>query len=323
MTEADYDSEGAAQALVDTQCSTLGITRSRLGKMLRHLAYDGVYATTEQRTGGGGSLNLTKFVARELGLKEGSIAGTWDFSHIFQVIWNTWLKKNPRAMAVIGIYFKAMGEWRIGKQASMFKKFAQELGCLVLSNKTYQETRFVASLMRGLTAVTTNLPTLIALYAEAYNKAALECNNTKSKEVQKTLKELMNPKNLIGVTALQQLLEKYTKLSLTAQSSTNPPPVVWALVIEVQEELRKLASSWEWGKEDLKMSGTEAPCKVVQRLLDDRIYRPKMVKANVRLYKDLEEAELLEEGEKIEDLFIDDEPVRPLCGQTLMDNLDQ
>jgi hypothetical protein len=56
--------------------------------LLVHFAYDGVYATKEQRVAGGGSLNLVKFVAVELGLEEGDITGTWDVAHQLQIIWH-------------------------------------------------------------------------------------------------------------------------------------------------------------------------------------------------------------------------------------------
>ena len=48
-------------------------------------AYDGVYATTEERVTGGGSLNLVKFVAEDLGLEEGDLRGTWDVSYQLQI----------------------------------------------------------------------------------------------------------------------------------------------------------------------------------------------------------------------------------------------
>ena len=48
-------------------------------------SYDGVYATPEQRVGGGGCLDLPGAVAAELGLADGSITGTWDFAHNLQV----------------------------------------------------------------------------------------------------------------------------------------------------------------------------------------------------------------------------------------------
>ena len=54
-------------------------------------SYDGVYATPEQRVGGGGCggcggcLDLPGAMAAELGLADGSISGTWDFAHNLQV----------------------------------------------------------------------------------------------------------------------------------------------------------------------------------------------------------------------------------------------
>ena len=63
MGENDYDSEGSARAVVEGLTETLGISKSRLADLLRHFSYDGVYANKEERVAGGGSLNLTKFVA--------------------------------------------------------------------------------------------------------------------------------------------------------------------------------------------------------------------------------------------------------------------
>ena len=58
MDVDDYCSEGCARKVVEVLCRTLGISSARVAKALRHATYDGVYATTEERTGGGGSLNL-------------------------------------------------------------------------------------------------------------------------------------------------------------------------------------------------------------------------------------------------------------------------
>ena len=45
-----------------------------------------------------------------------------------------------------------MKSMNIGKSATQFFETAAELDNIVLSNKTYQETRFVRSLLRGITA---------------------------------------------------------------------------------------------------------------------------------------------------------------------------
>ena len=44
MNPNDYDSEGAALMVINTVCKALGISRNRLIELLRHFAYDGVYA---------------------------------------------------------------------------------------------------------------------------------------------------------------------------------------------------------------------------------------------------------------------------------------
>ena len=49
---------------------TLGVMRTRLANILVHFVYDGVYALAEERVGGGGSLNLVRFVEDELGLEK-------------------------------------------------------------------------------------------------------------------------------------------------------------------------------------------------------------------------------------------------------------
>ena len=45
-----------------------------------------MYAGSEERVDGGGSLDLVKMVTEELGLEDGCITGTWDSAHQLQVI---------------------------------------------------------------------------------------------------------------------------------------------------------------------------------------------------------------------------------------------
>ena len=128
-----------------------------------------VYADKEERIKGGGCLELRKFVEKELGLDPDSITGDWDFSHKLQLIWGDTLKKNPWIFNTIKQYFATMKSMNIGKSATQFFETAAELDNIVLSNKTYQETRFVRSLLRGITAALRNLPTSIAVVAKEYN----------------------------------------------------------------------------------------------------------------------------------------------------------
>ena len=57
--------------------------------------YDGVYADSEERLMGGGSLELKKNVTKELNLNKNSITGNWDYSHNLQLVWADVLKKKP------------------------------------------------------------------------------------------------------------------------------------------------------------------------------------------------------------------------------------
>ena len=82
----DYDSQGTARMVVESLTRTLGYSRTQLANVLRHFAYDGVYASPEERVAGGGCLSLVENVTEELGLVRGDISGVWDTGHNLQVI---------------------------------------------------------------------------------------------------------------------------------------------------------------------------------------------------------------------------------------------
>ena len=61
--------------LISVLTETLGLTNTKLARTLRHLVYDGVYASKEERVRGGGSLDLKKHVSDLLGLDDGELTG--------------------------------------------------------------------------------------------------------------------------------------------------------------------------------------------------------------------------------------------------------
>ena len=75
LSTEEYDGRGTAIMLIDTLCETLGFTKMRLSRVLKHLVYDGVYASPEERIAGGGSLDLKKHVSEILGLDPESLTG--------------------------------------------------------------------------------------------------------------------------------------------------------------------------------------------------------------------------------------------------------
>ena len=143
MEEDDYSGQGTAEVVGKFLMETLGVSKSRLSLILRHMPYDGVYATTAQRTGGGGSLNLIRWMEMFLGVEDGSITETWDVSHLMQIVFRCGLLENVSIKAALDFYVDVMGEHRVSKQAVIFSRFAAEEGALVVTNKKHQTTRYV------------------------------------------------------------------------------------------------------------------------------------------------------------------------------------
>ena len=109
----------------------------------------------------------------------------------------------------------------VGKKATHFIETAVELENSVLTNKTYQHTRFVRSLLRGLTAALRNLPTLVNVYGKDFEEAALNFENTKAKELKSTLGSLMKSETLFFTIGLCQILEIYCEPSLESQHASH------------------------------------------------------------------------------------------------------
>lgn len=75
LSSSDYDGPGTANMLVNTLCETLGVSKIRLARILKHLTYDGVYANVEERIEGGGCLELRKHVIALLELDDDALTG--------------------------------------------------------------------------------------------------------------------------------------------------------------------------------------------------------------------------------------------------------
>ena len=213
-----------------------------------------------------------------------------------------------------------MKDFSLGKSSTVFQNRARELGNLVLTNKKYQETRFVRSLIRGLRSGLQNLPTIIAIRSQEFENAALEGRNADGKVLETIVNRLRCSANLVKTIGVVQLLEIYASTSLEAQQSTHFPTQVWTSINDAQKKLRDLAEKWTWSKESLKFSMIEAPSVIIDRLVDESIYRPKILQKNIlRKGQELRNAGLLTENQKVKDLFGDDnETVIALAGEQLI-----
>ena len=75
LSTIDYTGNGTALMVVRVLNETLGLTNTKLARILKHFVYDGVYADNEERVAGGGCLELKKNVSEILGLESNSLTG--------------------------------------------------------------------------------------------------------------------------------------------------------------------------------------------------------------------------------------------------------
>ena len=269
---------------------------------------------------GGGCLDLPGAAAAELGLEEDSLTGTWDFAHNLQIIWKNSLGQHPAVEELIDFMFNVMDDYRTGQAGALFRTRAAEFGHLVLTNKKRQTTRFVRSLQRALQAYLRNLPTLVYIMSKRYEEASREGRNKEAREVLAKLSKLRDPRQLLLTVGLAQTLELYTTASLQSQHYKRFPTQAWAVVMKMREEVRALGQNWVWEEKDLKYAGIEAPSKVKERLVTEGRYRPKVSEAQARGSRVRRDTNLLDEGQKVADLFDEDgESVVPLAGEVCME----
>ena len=103
------------------------------------------------------------------------------------MVWSDTLKKKPWVLEMIETYFSVMQSKNVGKASTHFFERASELNNIVLTNKTYQKTRFVRALQRGITAFLRNLPTLHHIVSEEYLDALRDNNKTLAKQLVKVV----------------------------------------------------------------------------------------------------------------------------------------
>ena len=116
------------------------------------------------------------------------------------------LANHPSMEESLHVMFNSMDEYRLGQNSTLFRQIAQELGHLVLTNKKDQTTRFVRSAARAMKAFLQNLPTLIMVHSTVAQDLILEGKNTKAKEILKKVNKIQDPRFLIRLLGLAQIL---------------------------------------------------------------------------------------------------------------------
>ena len=206
--------------------------------------------------------------------------------------------------AVIKVFFDAMSDFSLGKDAAILQNKAREMQTLILSSKSYQETRFVRSVLRGLGSGLRNLPTMAMVFQEEYELAALEMRNSDAKVFKIKLDSLKEPKTILEAVGVCQLLEIYAKTSLEAQETGHCPTQVWRRVIEAEAELVALADKWEWSEKELTKASLESPKVILDRLKTEGKYVPKLKREQVICrQEEMRESGLLSDDKAWYELF--------------------
>ena len=200
---------------------------------------------------------------------------------------------------------------------------ASELGNLILANKKDSTTRFVRHLLAVIKAIMQNLPTFFQSKVNEMQDALSINKHTLATKCFEDQKEMRDPKKLLSLLGLAQILEAYTSTSIASQYSKRYPSQVWQAVHDCQNYLDKLGEKWEWSEHVLYRASIDAPAVVVATLENEEVYTPRIFRQNVRNRSDCLRAGLITEDEDIGDLFYaDGTPKKPLAGQLVMDPLE-
>ena len=89
MMESEYDGPGCAEMVGNL------LTLSQISQKFRHGTYDGVYASSEDRVAGGGSLSLMDHFANWCGTSKDFFTSHWDVARGLQLVYADVLKVNP------------------------------------------------------------------------------------------------------------------------------------------------------------------------------------------------------------------------------------
>ena len=221
----------------------------------------------------------------------------------------------------IDFMFDIMGDYRLGKASTLFNTIAQDLGHIVLTNKKAAPTRFIRSAGRATKTFLQNLPTLVMVLSTTLQELIQENKNTKAKQIQRKLRKLRDPRFLLRLVGLAQIMESYIEVSLEGQYTSHLPCQVWDSINKNRSQLDEWGRlGWAWGEKDLKYIDAEAPKKIVERLEATGMYQPKVYYRNVmRRGAEMREAGLLEGPAKVLHLFDEDVMVKPLAGEIPME----
>ena len=255
MKSNEYDGFNTSNMVGIDLMASLGLTKEEVKNIVHHFVYDGVCATPEERVAGGGCLSLINHFADWCFVEHGSITGNWDMGHKLQLVYGDVMLQEKIVIDYNKFVFGTMGEYTSGKDSLVFKELAQALRRMTLSNKVYQETRWVRAMLSAYQSFFRNVPTFYTLFGLESSACAAEGNLTLQKSWQKKIDNLTNGKQLSFGIGICQLLEAYAKASLTSQYVSCFATSVLQAVHSLSNTLESLGREWKWSTENLKYVG--------------------------------------------------------------------
>ena len=279
MLSTEYDGESTAKFVADDLMMSLGYSRYQLAEKVVHVAYDGVYATPEERSHGGGCLSLTKKFAEHLDLDPDlDFGGSWDLGHLLQLAIGDAFKDNPDVEEFNRFMYTIMSEHKSHQSGLRFNEIAEELHHACLTNKGLQETRWARSVLRCLQAFLRNTPTFSIITGRTMEEARERGDNTTFKEQDKIFKSLSNGSIVCLAVGLCQILEIYSQASLSFQDIRLLACTIPETYNTLHDQIKTLSDNWAWKDEDLKLAGIGNPSQIIEGLKNGK-YSPDLSKA--------------------------------------------
>ena len=234
---------------------------------LKHMAYDGVYELSKERTRGGGGLSLVEHVAEVLGVEKKSLTGHWDMGHKLQLVYNDVFSKDKTFISDEKSMFDLMSEVKKYKEGMRFNELAEELGHAVLTPQgRRQNTRWVRSMLRCLEAFLRDLPTIDNLLGREEQEAAAEIRLADQKSIKLKKKKLTDGRFLARIIGYSQILNSYARASLHSQSVRTFPTTVLASVEKERQILADASIEFVFQDEELSFAGIGEPNLLVENL---------------------------------------------------------
>ena len=144
---------------------------------------------------------------------------------------------------------------------------------VVQTNKSNQKTRFVMATLRGLSTYMINLPTLHGIHANVFHQCNEDHDNTGAKSALEIMNKFSDGESLAMMVGICQLLDMYSRCSLTAQHSRKFPTSVLQAVTSMTEKLKQLSEKWEWSSKELEFAGFGSPLNIIDGIAQG-IYVP-------------------------------------------------